>query len=119
MTATSAVMTIWGVRGAVDCNRTGPRVRTRLRMTATPAQPADLRFGAERPLLAIGLVLVAVALFSVMDAMSKVLAARLDPIEIVWGRYLVMVGILAPLALRRPRLLVASRPALQDRKSVV
>jgi drug/metabolite transporter (DMT)-like permease len=82
-------------------------------MTTTPAQPADLRFGAERPFLAIGLVLVAVALFSVMDAMSKVLAVRLHPIEIVWGRYLVMVAILAPLALRRPLLLVASRPALQ------
>jgi drug/metabolite transporter (DMT)-like permease len=82
-------------------------------MTTAPAHSADLRFGAEHPLLAIGLVLVAVALFSVMDAMSKVLAIRLHPIEIVWGRYLVMVGILAPLALRRPLLLVASRPALQ------
>jgi drug/metabolite transporter (DMT)-like permease len=82
-------------------------------MTSAPAQPADLRFGAERPFMAIGLVLVAVALFSIMDAMSKVLAVRLHPIEIVWGRYLVMMGILAPLALRRPLLLVASRPALQ------
>jgi drug/metabolite transporter (DMT)-like permease len=82
-------------------------------MTTASAQPADLRLGAERPFVAIGLVLVAVALFSVMDALSKVLAARLDPIEIVWGRYLVMVGILAPLALRRPLLLIASRPTLQ------
>jgi drug/metabolite transporter (DMT)-like permease len=81
--------------------------------TALPVLPADSRPGAERPFLAIGLVLLAVGLFSVMDALSKLLAARLDPIEVVWGRYLVILVMLAPLALRRPLLLVAARPALQ------
>jgi hypothetical protein len=51
-------------------------------MTTIPASPAASRADAEQPLVAIGLVLLAVALFSVMDALSM-LAARLDPVEVV------------------------------------
>lgn len=82
-------------------------------MTTVPVLSAGRHAGAERPFLAIGLVLLAMALFSVMDALSKILAARLDPVEVVWGRYLVILALLAPFALRRPRLLVTAHPALQ------
>jgi drug/metabolite transporter (DMT)-like permease len=82
-------------------------------MTATPLPPAGLRSGAERPFAAIGLVLLAVALFSVMDALSKILAARLHPVELVWGRYLAVLALLVPFVLRRPRLLVAAHLRLQ------
>ena len=78
-----------------------------------PVLPADGRTGAERPFLAIGLVLLAVGLFSIMDALSKLLAARLDPVEVVWGRYLVILLLLAPPVLRRPLLLATARPLLQ------
>jgi drug/metabolite transporter (DMT)-like permease len=82
-------------------------------MTTIPATPAAARPGAERPFWAIGLVLLAVALFSVMDALSKILAERLDPVEVVWGRYLAILALLAPLLLHRPRFAVARRPGLQ------
>jgi len=70
--------------------------------SATSAAPAQGRIGAgaERPFIAIGLVLLAVALFSVMDALSKLLAANYDSIEVVWGRYLATLGLIAPLLLR-------------------
>jgi drug/metabolite transporter (DMT)-like permease len=83
--------------------------------SATPAASAESRLtpGGESMLPAIGLVLLSVALFSIMDALSKILAARLDAIEIVWGRYLVILALLAPLVGRDPRSLLAARPALQ------
>jgi drug/metabolite transporter (DMT)-like permease len=83
-----------------------------------PVQPAEGRPAAERPFFAIGLVLLAVVLFSIMDAMSKALAARLDPIEVVWGRYLAMLVLMTPFILRQPRLLVATRPWLQALRGV-
>jgi drug/metabolite transporter (DMT)-like permease len=83
--------------------------------SAGPEAPVHGRHGAgaEHAFAAIGLVLVAVALFSVMDALSKLLATRYDPIEVVWGRYLIILVMLAPLLVREPRLVVASRPWLQ------
>jgi len=83
--------------------------------SATPAASAasGLESRTESMLPAIGLVLLSVALFSIMDALSKILAARLDAIEIVWGRYLVILALLAPLVGRDPRSVVAARPALQ------
>ncbi|MGO8917676.1 MAG: DMT family transporter [Stellaceae bacterium] len=80
---------------------------------AVPALPQESRSAAERPFLAIGMVLLAVALFSVMDALSKLMTARFDPVELVWGRYLAILALLAPLLVREPRLLVARRPGLQ------
>jgi len=83
--------------------------------SATPAAPVDRprELRNESVLPAIGLVLLSVALFSIMDAFSKVLAAELDPIEIVWGRYLVILALLIPLAARQPRTLRSARPTLQ------
>jgi drug/metabolite transporter (DMT)-like permease len=83
--------------------------------SATPAASAESRLTprGESMLPAIGLVLLSVALFSIMDALSKILAARLDAIEIVWGRYLVILALLAPLVGRDPRSLLAARLALQ------
>jgi drug/metabolite transporter (DMT)-like permease len=80
--------------------------------------PTQSRREGERNLAAIGLVLLAVALFSAMDAMSKILAADYDPIEIVWGRYLAILAMLAPAALRRPRLLLTAQPMLQAVRGV-
>ncbi len=85
---------------------------------ALPVLPQDSRSGAERPFRGIGLVLLAVGLFSVMDALSKLLAARLDPVEVVWGRYLAILLMLAPLVLRRPLLLATARPGLQLQRGV-
>jgi drug/metabolite transporter (DMT)-like permease len=83
--------------------------------SATPVALAQGRTGAgaERPLAAIALVLVAVALFSVMDALSKVLAAHYDPVEVVWGRYFAILGLIAPLLLRDRRALRTRRLGLQ------
>lgn len=85
-------------------------------MSTVPAMPAlsgETHAARERPFLAIGMVLLAVALFSVMDALSKLMAVRIDPVELVWGRYLVILVLLLPPLLRQPRLLVTARPGLQ------
>lgn len=83
-------------------------------VTARSTAPAETRSVGERPFLAIGLVLLAVALFSAMDALSKTLAATYDPIEVVWGRYLVILLMLLPGVLRAPsRLLRTVHPLLQ------
>jgi drug/metabolite transporter (DMT)-like permease len=83
--------------------------------SATPAALAQGRSGAgtERPLVAIGFVLIALALFSIMDALSKVLAVDYDSLEIAWGRYVVMMALLAPLLLRDRRALMTRRLDLQ------
>jgi drug/metabolite transporter (DMT)-like permease len=83
-----------------------------------PLSPAEGRSGGERPFVAIGLVLLAVSLFSVMDALSKLIAERLDPVEVVWGRYLVILFLLAPPVLRRPTLLLTEAPRLQLERGV-
>lgn len=85
---------------------------------ALPLLPAEIRPAGERPFLAIGLVLLAVSLFSVMDALSKLIAERLDPVEVVWGRYLVILCLLAPLVMRRPTLLLTTAPRLQLQRGV-
>jgi len=77
------------------------------------ASPAQRRGDAAPTFVAIAFVLLAVALFSAMDALSKILAATYDPVEVVWGRYLAILAMLAPLVLRDPRALVTARPALQ------
>jgi drug/metabolite transporter (DMT)-like permease len=82
-------------------------------MAHVSASPAHRPVDAAPTFVAIAFVLVAVALFSIMDALSKILAATYDPVEVVWGRYLAILGMLAPLVLRRPRALVTARPMLQ------
>src|SRR5512135_8286 len=50
----------------------------------------------ERPLAAIGLVLLSLVLFSGLDACSKVLVADYSPILITWGRYAANLVLLLP-----------------------
>ncbi|HET7593855.1 MAG TPA: DMT family transporter [Stellaceae bacterium] len=82
-------------------------------MAHVSASPGQARGDAAPTLLAIAFVLLAVALFSVMDALSKILAATYDPVEVVWGRYLAILAMLAPPVLRNPASLVTARPVLQ------
>jgi drug/metabolite transporter (DMT)-like permease len=49
----------------------------------------------EDPVRGIILVLVATALFAGMDAASKILAVRHDPLQICWARYVVQVSCFA------------------------
>lgn len=88
--------------------------------SVTPAGPVRRRHGAggDRPFAAIGLVLVAVTLFSAMDATSKILAARYDPVEVAWGRYLAILAVLCPLALRDPKILLTAHLGLQLARGV-
>ena len=87
-------------------------------MAHVSASPAQARVDAAPSFVAIAFVLVAVALFSAMDALSKILASTYDPVEVVWGRYLAILGLLAPLVLRGPRALVMARPRLQLARGV-
>jgi drug/metabolite transporter (DMT)-like permease len=50
----------------------------------------------ERPLAAIGLVLLSLAVFSGLDAISKVLVADYSPVLITWGRYAANLVLLLP-----------------------
>jgi drug/metabolite transporter (DMT)-like permease len=84
------------------------------RAAPTRPRPWGTRGAGERPLAAIGLVLIAVTVFSSMDAISKVLAADYHPIEITWARYFFIVLSLVPWVARpRQRLLRTARPGLQ------
>ena len=87
-------------------------------MAHVSASPAQRRGDGAPTFVAIAFVLLAVALFSAMDALSKILAATYDPVEVVWGRYLAILAMLAPLVLRHPRALVTARPGLQLARGV-
>lgn len=80
-------------------------------MTAAPGPGA----AAERPLLGVLLVVLAMALLPAMDAIAKALSARYPVLEIVWARYFFHFLVLLPvLLLRLPlRALVPARPAFQ------
>ncbi|HTS90694.1 MAG TPA: DMT family transporter [Stellaceae bacterium] len=54
----------------------------------------------DRPLAAIGFVLMALLLFSAMDAISKLLVQEYSPFLITWGRYGVNLLLLLPFVLR-------------------
>ena len=64
---------------------------------------------------AILLMLVAMAVFSAMDGVSKGLSVRLSPIEVSWARYLFNLLFLLPVCLRHGglRLLATARPLPQ------
>jgi drug/metabolite transporter (DMT)-like permease len=68
----------------------------------------------ERPLAAIGLLLLAMFLFVTSDGAAKYLAASLSPQQIVWVRYGVVLVILLPILWHRraERLLHTRRMAL-------
>ncbi|HLJ64641.1 MAG TPA: DMT family transporter [Stellaceae bacterium] len=76
--------------------------------------PAHPREPAPRPFVAIGLMLIAVALFSLMDSVSKLLAQSYSPLEVAWGRYVAIFLLLLPFVLRNPRrMLRVAWPGLQ------
>jgi drug/metabolite transporter (DMT)-like permease len=70
-------------------------------VAATPlARPTS-----DRPFLGIGLILLSMLVFSIMDGISKGLAAELHPIQVAWGRFFFVTLSLVPLlAWRRPPL---------------
>jgi drug/metabolite transporter (DMT)-like permease len=74
--------------------------------------PLPLSLSDDKPLAGIGLMLLAMCLFSAMDGTSKVLAAEYHPVEIAWGRYLFTMVFAFPFVLRRG-VLRTGRPLLQ------
>jgi drug/metabolite transporter (DMT)-like permease len=73
----------------------------------------------ERPLAAIGFVLMSMVVFSAMDTLSKLLVVDYSPIEIAWGRYAVNFLMLAPFVIRsRFRVLATARPVVQSLRGV-
>ena len=73
------------------------------------AAPPLARPVVDQPLTGIGLILLAMAVFSAMDGTSKGLAAGLHPVEVAWGRFLFISIILVPAIVRRPRTLLTRR----------
>ena len=68
--------------------------------TTKVSQPAAPPEPEERPLAAIGLVLMSLALFSGLDACSKVLVTDYSPVLITWCRYAANLVLLLPFLLR-------------------
>jgi drug/metabolite transporter (DMT)-like permease len=64
-------------------------------LPAAPPQEAE-----ERPLAAIGLVLLSLLVFSGLDAISKVLVTDYSPVLITWGRYGANLLLLLPFMFR-------------------
>jgi drug/metabolite transporter (DMT)-like permease len=81
--------------------------------TVLPVAPVSDRTVVQQPVLAIGLVLMAVTLFSILDVTSKIMTVDYSPIELIWARNLAMLIGLAPFVLRVPDALQSSRPVLQ------
>lgn len=79
-----------------------------------PPPAAAARDPGEHPLLAIGLVTLAMLLFVSTDGAAKVLAASMSPLQIIWVRYAVIVVILLPILAWRhaEKLLRTTRPVL-------
>ena len=82
------------------------------RQPPLPAAPLSLPLDApaEQPMLAIGLVLMAMVAGTAADAVSKVLAETYDPIEVAWGRFAFVQLFLLPFILR------PGVPALRSRR---
>ena len=70
------------------------------RTSSKSAPSVPPRPGEDRPLVAIGFVLMALMVFSGMDAISKLLVQEYSPILITWGRYVVNLVLLLPFVLR-------------------
>jgi drug/metabolite transporter (DMT)-like permease len=77
------------------------------------AAPQLARAEIDRPLAGIGLMLAAMLVFSIMDGISKTLAAGLHPVEVAWGRYVFIALILVPAVLARPRAMATRSPKRQ------
>lgn len=80
-------------------------------MSQRPALPTGSREIGERPLLAVGLVLLAMLVFTATDAIAKQLTTTLAPQQIIWVRYGVIVTVLLAVLLyhRSERLLHTHR----------
>jgi drug/metabolite transporter (DMT)-like permease len=74
------------------------------------AAPPLTRVLVDKPFRGIVLMLLAMAVFSTMDGISKLLTAQLHPVEIAWGRFLFVTVILLPVLIARPRALVTRYP---------
>jgi len=68
--------------------------------SAKPLPAAASQELEERPLTAIGLVLLSLVVFSGLDAISKVLVSDYSPVLITWGRYAANLALLLPFLLR-------------------
>jgi drug/metabolite transporter (DMT)-like permease len=87
--------------------------------TAKELPAAALPEPEERPLAAIGFVLLSLVLFSGLDACSKVLVADYSPVLITWGRYAANLLLLLPFLLRAgPRPLATASIGLQVGRGV-
>ncbi|MBU0724517.1 MAG: DMT family transporter [Alphaproteobacteria bacterium] len=84
-------------------------------MTSSPSAAPDLIREADRPFLAIGFVLSAMVIFSVMDGIAKFLTGGFPAIQVVWGRYFFNGLFLIPwlLVMWRERPMVTGQPRLQ------
>ncbi|MEJ2016146.1 MAG: DMT family transporter [Limibacillus sp.] len=88
------------------------------RLAPTPGTGPDAaqrRGQADRPLAAIGLLLLAMMIVPFMDATAKALSERYDLVQIVWARYFFHFFLIAPLVLLRfgPRGLAPPRMTAQ------
>lgn len=77
---------------------------------AARALPPLARASVERPLLGIGLILLSMLVFSVMDGLSKALTVGLHPVQVTWGRFVVVTLLLVPMLLLRRQSLGTARP---------
>jgi drug/metabolite transporter (DMT)-like permease len=59
------------------------------------------------------LLVAAMACFSASDALAKQLSGALPPLVLAWCRYLLLLAVVAPLALRHPAAWRSQRPGLQ------
>ncbi|MBL8672273.1 MAG: DMT family transporter [Alphaproteobacteria bacterium] len=84
-------------------------------MTAQAGRGRGPGLGPQRPLLAIGLTLVALAILPLMDAFAKLLSAEYSVVQIVLARYAFQTLVLLPpaLALHGARALLPGKPGLQ------
>lgn len=82
-----------------------------------PAVPpvAAAPLTADKPFIGIGLTCLAMAIFSAMDGLSKLLTAQFPPPQIAWSRFLFILLFLTPVVLFRggARKLRSTRPPLQ------
>lgn len=82
-------------------------------MTASTTAP--LAKEADRPLLAIGFVLSAIVIFSIMDGIAKYLTGFYPALQVVWGRYFFNAVFLLPwlVLVWRNRPMATGQPKLQ------
>lgn len=86
---------------AVEARPYQRRVSPPWRNERSPRSRSTVADRVTNPMAGIGLVTLAMAIFPLMDAISKLLQARLPVAEVIWGRQLVYVVVILPIALWR------------------